>query len=215
MTFLGNRTTGSLAEADSSRWAGLAETFDRASGGGGTGPPVPPQGTFTFGAEPLNVGEESSDQVNMSTGRLRSLRSSDEEGAVLIEFAIVIGLFFMLVFGMVDFGLAINTKTQMTNAGREGARLGTVTLDATVVEDRVRETAPNLDQVILAVTVTCEQPDDSPCPGGTPGDLSNGEAGDSVVVTIDYRYNLITPLPSFIDSDNKIDLKSVTEMRIE
>jgi Flp pilus assembly protein TadG len=149
-------------------------------------------------------------------GRRRTSPSSNDEGAVLVEFAIVIGLFFLLVFGMVDFGLAINTKTQMTNAGREGARLATVSLDPVVVEDRVREAAAGLDPAILAITVACEKPDDSPCTGGfAAGDLRNGEAGDSVLVTVDYQYNLITPLPGFIDSDNKIDLKSVTEMRVE
>ena len=151
----------------------------------------------------------------MHMSNRRSMKS-DEQGAVLIEFALVIGLFFMLVFGMVDFGLAINTKTQMTNAGREGARLGTVQLDPVVVEDRVSETADNLDQVILAVTVECQMPDDTLCTGTHPaGDLRNGETGDSIVVTVDYQYNLITPLPGFIDTDNKIDLQSVTEMRIE
>jgi Flp pilus assembly protein TadG len=148
---------------------------------------------------------------------LRLPRVPNDEGAVLIEFAIVIGLFFLLVFGMVDFGLAINTKTQMNNAGREGARLGTVNLDATAVDDRVREAAANLDQTILAVTVTCQNPDDTPCdgPGFPAGDLRNGEAGDSIIVTLDYRYDMITPLPGFIDSDNRIDLQTVTEMRIE
>ena len=146
----------------------------------------------------------------------RMRRARDDEGAVLIEFAIVIGLFFLLVFGMVDFGLAINTKTQMTNAGREGARLGTVDLDPGAVELRVREAADNLEQTILTVSVTCEKPDDSACTGSfAAGDLRNGVTGDSVVVTLDYQYNLITPLPGFIDSDNKIDLQSVTEMRIE
>ncbi|MGI9649199.1 MAG: TadE/TadG family type IV pilus assembly protein [Acidimicrobiia bacterium] len=142
---------------------------------------------------------------------------SDEQGAVLIEFALVIGLFFLLVFGMVDFGLAINSKTQMNNAGREGARLGTVALDPAVVEARVREAADNLDQAVLVVTVTCERPDNTLCngPGFPPGDLRHGTAGDSVLVTLDYQYNLITPLPGFIDSDNKIDLQTVTEMRIE
>ena len=144
-------------------------------------------------------------------------RTSQDEGAVLIEFAIVIGLFFLLVFGMVDFGLAINNKTQMTNAGREGARLGTVNLDPTAVENRIREVADNLDQAILTVTIECQQPDDTPCtgPGFPAGDIRNGETGDSIVVTLDYQYSMITPLPGFIDSDNKIDLKSVTEMRIE
>ena len=36
-----------------------------------------------------------------------------------------------------------------------------------------------------------------------------------MVVTLDYKYSLITPLPGFIDTDNKIDLQTVTEMRVE
>jgi Flp pilus assembly protein TadG len=155
--------------------------------------------------------------MHMSNRRILRKRSNDDEGAVLIEFALVIGLFFMLVFGMVDFGLAINTKTQLTNAGREGARLGTVNLVPGAVEARVREAADNLDQTILIVTVTCEKPDDMPCtgPGFPAGDLQNAQSGDSVVVTVDYKYSMITPLPGFIDTDNKIDLQSVTEMRVE
>jgi len=155
--------------------------------------------------------------MHMSNRRILWKRSNDDEGAVLIEFALVIGLFFLLVFGMVDFGLAINTKTQLTNAGREGARLGTVNLVPGAVEARVREAADNLDQTILIVTVTCEKPDDTPCtgPGFPSGDLQNAQPGDSVVVTLDYKYSMITPLPGFIDTDNKIDLQSVTEMRVE
>lgn len=145
--------------------------------------------------------------MHMSKRRFR--RSSDDEGAVLIEFALVIGLFFMLVFGMVDFGLAINTKTQLTNAGREGARLGTVLPVAADIEARVRDVAAELDQTILVVTVTCEDSSDVAVL------CSAASAGDSIVVTLDYKYSLITPLPGFIDTDNKIDLQSVTEMRLE
>jgi len=149
--------------------------------------------------------------MHMSNRRILRKRSNDDEGAVLIEFALVIGLFFMLVFGMVDFGLAINAKTQMTNAGREGARLGTVLapLDPVKIENRVLEVSAGLDQSTLVVTVTCEDPSDFVVLCGATG------AGDSVVVTLDYQYSLITPLPGFIDTDNKIDLQSVTEMRIE
>lgn len=151
----------------------------------------------------------------MSTSLFR--RSSEDDGAVLIEFALVIGLFFMLVFGMVDFGLAINTKTQMANAGREGARLGTVNLDATVVEARVREAANNLDQTILGVTVKCEEPvTNVPCTGtAVAGELSNAVSGDSVIVVVDYTYDLLTPLPGFINSGNNVVLQSITEMRVE
>ena len=151
----------------------------------------------------------------MSTRRFRG--SSEDDGAVLVEFALVISLFFMLVFGMVDFGLAINTKTQMTNAGREGARLGTVSLDPVAVENRVREAAKNLDPAILSVTVACEKPDNLACTGSgfPPGDLNHAVTGDSVIVTVDYTYDLITPLPGFIGSGGDITLQSVTEMRFE
>lgn len=144
-------------------------------------------------------------------------RTSEDDGAVLIEFALVIGLFFMLVFGMVDYGLAINTKTQMTNAGREGARLGTVNIDPDAVEARVRATAVNLDQDLLTVTITCEQPDDTPCngPGNPPGHLSHATTGDSVIVKLEYDFSLLTPLPNFINSTNSVALVSITEMRVE
>ena len=150
---------------------------------------------------------------------LRSqIKENDEKGAVLIEFALVFTLFIFLVFGMVDFGLAINTKTQLASGGREGARLGTVNLDAGAVDTRVRNVTADLDQTILAVTVECHQPDGSLCSDGgatPPGALSLGESGDSVIVTVDYMYSMFTPLPNFIGGDSKIPLKSVTEMRIE
>lgn len=145
------------------------------------------------------------------SGRRRRL--NDESGAVLVEFALVFGLFVLLVFGMVDFGLGINAKTQITNAGREGARLGTVNLDATAVETRVQNAISSLDLAHLVVTVACAEPDGDPC-GGT-GDLSNAVAGDSVIVTVDYDYQLVTPVPGFLGVGSSLSLQSVTEMRVE
>ena len=144
-----------------------------------------------------------------------SARAGDE-GAVLVEFALVFTLFIILVFGMVDFGLGINAKTQITNAGREGARLGTVTLDPVAVEDRVRESIASLEDSLIVVTVACETPAGTPCSGSFPaGDLQNGTEGDSVVVTVDYTYDLITPLPGFLGIGPDLALQSITVMRIE
>ncbi|NNC91681.1 MAG: pilus assembly protein [Acidimicrobiia bacterium] len=149
----------------------------------------------------------------MAIGRRRR-RLSDDGGAVLVEFALVFGLFVLLVLGMVDFGLGINAKTQITNAGREGARLGTVNLDSTDVEARVRDAVTSLDMANLVVTVACAEKDTAgPC-GGT-GDLSNGREGDTVTVTVDYDYDLVTPLPGFLGVGSSLALQSVTEMRIE
>ncbi len=148
----------------------------------------------------------------------RGAGDSRDEGAVVVEFAMVIGLFLLLVFGLIDFGLAINTKTQIASGGREGARLGTVNLDASAVEARVRNVTADLDQAILTVTIECHQPDGSLCDDGgptPPGSLSLGQSGDSVIVTVNYPYDLITPLPNFLGGGSQIPLESVTEMRIE
>jgi Flp pilus assembly protein TadG len=52
-------------------------------------------------------------------GRLRS-----EYGAELIEMAIVMPLLLMLVAGIFDFGFAFRNWEVVTNAAREGARVG-------------------------------------------------------------------------------------------
>lgn len=47
---------------------------------------------------------------------------SRERGASLVEFALLLPVFTMLIFGMITAGLALNEKQQMTHATREGAR---------------------------------------------------------------------------------------------
>jgi Flp pilus assembly protein TadG len=65
--------------------------------------------------------------------KLRGLRDGD--GSSLVEFAIAIPLLVVLVVGIFDFGGAFNTKQELNNAMREGARFAatqpTNDLDAT------------------------------------------------------------------------------------
>src|SRR5687768_14343436 len=49
-----------------------------------------------------------------------SLRSDD--GAAAVEFALILPLLILLVFGIVEFGRAYNAKVTLTHAVREGAR---------------------------------------------------------------------------------------------
>lgn len=49
---------------------------------------------------------------------------NDERGASLIEFALVLPVFFMLVLGMFTGGIAYNRKLVLTQATREAARYG-------------------------------------------------------------------------------------------
>ncbi len=42
----------------------------------------------------------------------------------MVEFAIVAPIFFLLIFGMIEFGRVVMVQQLLTNASREGARLG-------------------------------------------------------------------------------------------
>ncbi|HEU4686636.1 MAG TPA: TadE/TadG family type IV pilus assembly protein [Nitrospira sp.] len=57
------------------------------------------------------------------TARRRAL---DQRGAAALEFAILLPLFIMFVWGAIEFGLAYYTQEVLTNATREGARAGIV-----------------------------------------------------------------------------------------
>jgi Flp pilus assembly protein TadG len=53
----------------------------------------------------------------------RGLRA--EHGAIAVEFAIILPILLLLVFGIVDFGHAWYTRHVLQNSCREGARYGT------------------------------------------------------------------------------------------
>jgi Flp pilus assembly protein TadG len=50
----------------------------------------------------------------------------NQRGLTTVEFAIVATLFLTLLFGVIDFGFLLYNQQVITNAGREGARLGVV-----------------------------------------------------------------------------------------
>ncbi len=54
--------------------------------------------------------------------RRRPVLRRDQAGAALVEFALVAGLFVMVLYGLIYFGMALATKQQVTNAAAEGAR---------------------------------------------------------------------------------------------
>ena len=132
-----------------------------------------------------------------------------EDGAAAVEFAIVASLFFMLVFGIIDFGFGFYTWNGATHAAREGARKAAVTPDVGEIEARVREASSFLDQSRLDVSVTCSHS------GSAFGACGAWEEGDYVRVAVDYAYPFITPLPSFAGLGNEMDLHSVSETRFE
>jgi Flp pilus assembly pilin Flp len=52
-----------------------------------------------------------------------------QEGAAAVEFALLLPLLVLLLFGIIEFGFAFSTRIQATNAAREAARLAVVGVD--------------------------------------------------------------------------------------
>jgi len=50
----------------------------------------------------------------------------DQNGASAVEFALIMPLLFLLLFGIIEFGLLLFNQHIITNASREGARYGIV-----------------------------------------------------------------------------------------
>jgi Flp pilus assembly protein TadG len=59
--------------------------------------------------------------------------SSDDRGAIIVEFALIVPILVVLLVGIINFGQAYNTQIAVQGAAREGARalaLGNSAVDA-------------------------------------------------------------------------------------
>ena len=142
---------------------------------------------------------------------IRRRREKGEKGQALVEFALLIPIFLIMVFSIVDFGMGFYSWITVTNSAREGARIGAVQASEDDIRARVFDTAnlpnqgqPNQEEK-MHVDVQGAQ----------------GQPGGSVVVQVDYDYDLITPLANlifFISGDifgPTLTFSSTAEMRLE
>lgn len=80
---------------------------------------------------------------------LKLSEAKNQRGASAVEFAIILPILVMILFGMFQFGIAYNNWIALTHAAREGARLAAV---GNYDEQTVRDRAPSVD--IASVDVT-------------------------------------------------------------
>jgi Flp pilus assembly protein TadG len=115
----------------------------------------------------------------------------NEKGASAVEFALVLPIFIMLVFGIFQFGIAFNNWIAITHAAREGARLAVV---GQYDEQRVIDSAPSVD--IQSISVSGQ----------------DGAVGDPVTVTV--TGNVLNINIPFVNNW-PVTLKSTAVMRLE
>lgn len=110
------------------------------------------------------------------------------QGAAVVEFAIIAPVFFLLVFGMLEFGRMIMVQQILTNASREGARRAV--LDG-ATSGEVNEA---VDEYLESMSVT----------GATvsidPSNPSSAGFGEPVTVTVSVPFDQVSwiPTPMFL-----------------
>ena len=120
----------------------------------------------------------------------------------MVEFAVVAPLFFLLIFGMIEFGRMVMVQQVITNASREGARIGV--LDGASTSDVTTAVSNYLQSAsIQGATVSV-----------TPNPPSSAGYGAPVTVTVSVTFNQVSWLPSpmFLGGQS---LSAATVMRRE
>ncbi|QHA91310.1 TadE/TadG family type IV pilus assembly protein [Bacillus sp. N1-1] len=121
-----------------------------------------------------------------------------EKGQSIVEFALVLPILVMLLFGIIDFGRIFHTYLAIDHASREAARTASIgENDATIVSTAV-SSASSIHLTAGQVAVS---------PGGTKS------SGSDVTVTITYPISFLTPVVSNLTGP--ITLSSSTVMRME
>lgn len=132
------------------------------------------------------------------------VRAERRRGQALVEFALVIPIFLLVIFGLVDLGRAVFVNNSLAEAARDGARYASVQArsnnDASraAVEDWVLdrlEAVPN-----PTVTVTCV--------AKTPEFGCVGSGDDLVIVTVETDLDMITPIIGQIVGTLELDARS-------
>ena len=136
----------------------------------------------------------------MTNFRRSHLNARSESGQSLVEFALVLPILCVLLFGIVQVGISYKDYVTVTDAVRAGARKGAVSRNlgsssaTSATVSQVRSSASDLDQSKLDVTVT-----------------SGWGPGDDLQVKASYPYDI--NLLGFVVASGKFS--STTTERVE
>ncbi|HEX7976774.1 MAG TPA: TadE/TadG family type IV pilus assembly protein [Anaerolineales bacterium] len=126
-----------------------------------------------------------------------------ERGQELVEYALLLPIFLLLLMVLLDMGRAIYYYSTVQNAARAGARYGIVhTNDTAGVAAAARQIAVGLDPANFTVTVVWDI---------TPA----GSIPDTVNVRVAYHFDIITPIIGTLIGSNQIFLVGRATMQLE
>jgi len=111
-------------------------------------------------------------------------RRGDDGGAAALEFALVLPVLLLVVFGLIDFGRMLNAQLVISDAAREGARAAALVGQA--------EGEARIDS-ITGATIGAVERDVDECP-------TNPGPSDFAAATVTVDFIWATPLGVILDN---------------
>lgn len=131
----------------------------------------------------------------------KGLRS--ESGASAVEFALLLPVLMMILFGIIEFGFALYQQAILTNASREGARLGIVQSVPAITTAQINAA---IDNYLTPTGINPTNVSRTIVAGGVTGTPVR------VTLTLPYTFMVLPGLTSVVPT---INLNAWTEMRHE
>lgn len=133
----------------------------------------------------------------------RDRRSSRRRGAALVEFAVVVSIFFLFMFGLLEYCRLVFVRQVVINASREGARYAVANVtDTTMVSDTQAVVLTKMCGLNKSTSYYNCQVYLSDSSGANIGAASTATFGQYIAVQIDYDYSPM--LPSFVRLNSTI-----------
>lgn len=135
-----------------------------------------------------------------------------------VEFALIVPMLLLVVFGVLDFGYMLNRSTVVSNASRDGARVaslgGTYADIKSTITDELAASGIETAAPTTVIDIDCKLANGTACFANASSYDSKIESGGTAMVTVTYNYGYITPLISQIFGGTE-SLVQPTQMRIE
>jgi Flp pilus assembly protein TadG len=139
----------------------------------------------------------------MTTKHRRHLR-----GQSMVEFGLVLPIFLLLIFGIIDLGRGVYAYNTIQNAAREATRVAIVDQNEDVILEEAQDHAVGLGLAAGDVTMSFLEPETMTVPCNTPIAISC-----EVEILIDYTFTPATPIIGNLIG--AIDMSAASRMPVE
>ena len=137
--------------------------------------------------------------------RVLTKKYRKEKGQSLVEFAVILPVLLIIVFGIIDFGWLFYNQAALNNSCREGARFAVVntgkTDRLTLIQTKVLAVSPASIKTGMTITTTYSN-------------TSNMLLGD-VTVTLVTNVKVLTPLLGVFTNNQQKSLDASVTMKVE